>query len=134
MNMKTRNKDLGTSMEPNEPKSGAEAPAAASNLDLGKLPLEEPEDGVFDAYSNVVNMNWTLYDVRLRFSELIQVADSDRPTWENQHGIILERAAITLPWHQAKYLRDLLDGVVKNYEAINGELKSIKLPAAPARR
>jgi hypothetical protein len=115
-------------MASDEPKSKAEAPAE-SILDFSKIPLEEPEDGVFEAYANVVNMNWTLYDIRIRFSELIQVPDEDRPTWENQHGIVLERAAVTIPWHQAKHLRNMLDGVIKNYEEINGELKPIKLPA-----
>jgi hypothetical protein len=118
-------------MASDEPRSKAEAPPESSNIDLNKIPLEEPQDGVFEAYSNVVNMNWTLHDVRLRFAELIQVPDDDRPTWENQHGVILERAAVTMPWHQAKYLRDMLDGVIKNYEEINGALKSIKLPARP---
>ncbi len=101
------------------------------NLDLNSLPIEEPEEGVFAAYSNVVNMDWSLYDVRLRFSELMQVPNDDSPNWKNQHGILLERVAVTMPWHQAKYLRDLLSGVIANYEAINGELKPIKLPAAP---
>jgi len=110
-----------------EPKSKAEA--VSGMVDLKKLPLEEPEDGVFEAYSNVVNMNWTLTDVRIRFAELIQVPDDDHPTWENQHGIILERASVTIPWHQAKALRDMLDGVVKNYEEINGVLTTPKLPA-----
>jgi uncharacterized protein DUF3467 len=122
-------------MATEEEKSKAEAllnkAEAPLNIDLQKLPLEEPQDGVFEAYANVVNMNWTLYDVRIRFSELIQVPDEDRPTWENQHGILLERVAVTLPWHQAKYLRDVLDGVIRNYEEINGELKPVKL-AAPA--
>ncbi|SRR5260370_10657768 len=117
-------------MESDKPKSETQA-TAGDLLDLGKIRLEEPEDGVFEAYSNVVNMNWTLYDVRLRFAELLQVPDEDRPTWENQHGIVLERVAVTMPWHQAKLLRDMLDGVIKNYEAINGELKPIKLPARP---
>ncbi len=107
-------------------KSKAEVPNG--KIDLTKIPLEEPEDGIFEGYSNVVNMNWTLYDVRIRFAELIQVTDDDRPTWENQHGVVLERAAITIPWHQAKALRNMLDGVIKNYEELNGELKDIKLP------
>lgn len=113
-----------------EPRSKAEAPVG-SLIDLSKIPLEEPEDGVFGAYANVVNMNWTSHDVRIRFAELVQVPDSDRPTWENQHGIMLERAAVTIPWHQAKLLRDMLDGLIKNYEEINGELKPLKLPARP---
>lgn len=115
---------------PNQKTAGTQA-GSEYNADLNKLRLEEPADGVFEAYSNVVNMNWTLYDVRLRFAELIQVPDEDRPTWQNQHGIVLERAAVTMPWHQAKTLRDMLDGVIKNYESINGELVPIKLPARP---
>lgn len=117
-------------MASDEPKNNAEAPPA-SLIDLGKIPLEEPEDGIVEAYSNVVNMNWTLYDVRIRFAELLQVPDEDRPNWENQHGIILERVAVTMPWHQAKFLCNLLDGLIKNYEEINGELKQIRLPARP---
>jgi hypothetical protein len=111
------------------PSESAEAQGLVG--DLSKIPLQEPEDGVFEAYSNVVNLNWTLTDVRIRFAELIQVPDDDRPNWENQHGVLLERAAITVPWHQAKMLRDMLDGVIKNYETINGELKAPKLPNRP---
>jgi hypothetical protein len=111
------------------PNAPAQAPPS-TDVQLDKVPLEAPEDGVYEAYSNVVNLNWTLTDVRLRFSQLIQVPDEDRPTWENQHGILIERAAITIPWHQAKVLRDLLNGIVSNYEQINGELKRPKLPNA----
>lgn len=121
-------------MASDKQRSKAEPPPKAETagaLDLGKVPLEIPDDGIFEAYSNVVNMNWTLYDVRIRFQELIQVPDDDRPTWENQHGILLERAAVTMSWHQAKNLRDLLGGLIKNYEEINGELKAIKLPSRP---
>lgn len=113
-----------------ETKTKAQDPAETA-MDLGKVPIEEPNDGIFEAYANVVNMNWTPYDIRLRFAELMQVPDDDRPTWENQHGILLERVAVTLPWHQAKILRDLLDGVIRKYEEINGELKLTKLPARP---
>jgi len=100
-------------------------------MDLNTTPIEEPEDGAFLAYANVVNADWTLYDIRLHFGELMQVPADDLPSWKNRQGIILERVAVTIPWHQAKMLRDLLDGVIRNYEAINGELKQIKLPAAP---
>jgi hypothetical protein len=119
-------------MASEESKSKAKPEAEASyNVDLGKIPLEQREDGIFEAYSNVVNMNWTLYDARIRFAELLQVPDEDRPNWESQHGVLLERVSVTNPWRQAKVLRDSLDGVIKNYEAINGELKQIRLPARP---
>jgi hypothetical protein len=108
--------------------SKAEAP---TDLDLSKTPLEEPEDGVFLAYSNMVNADWTLTDFRLRFGELIHVPNDEDPTWPNQRAVILERVAVTMPWHQAKYLATLLSAVIKNYEEINGELKPLKLPAAP---
>jgi hypothetical protein len=118
-------------MDNKTPKSDAEA-SVNSTFDMGKVPLEYPEDGIYETYANVVNANWTFDDIRLRFAELIQVPDEDRPNWQNQHGVVMERAAITLPWRQAKLLRDLLDGVIKNYEKINGELKPLKLPAAPS--
>jgi hypothetical protein len=105
---------------------------AASVIDIATTPLEEPEDGIFTAYSNLINLDWTLYDLRIRFGELIQVPNDEDPTWKNQHGILLERVAVTIPWHQAKILRDMLDGVIRNYEVLNGELKQIKLPAAPS--
>jgi hypothetical protein len=105
--------------------------AGSADLDLNRLPLEEPEGGIFDAYSNVVNIDWTLYDVRLRFAELTQVPNDEAPSWKSQHIIVLERAAITIPWHQAKYLRDILHRVVSEYEKLNGELKPIKLVSDP---
>jgi len=104
---------------------------AAADIDLKTLPLTEPEEGIFYAYANLINMNWTLTDVRIRFAELLQVPDENNQTWDNQRGILLERASITIPWIQAKALRNMLEGVIANYEAINGELKPVKLPAAP---
>ncbi|MGC9947548.1 MAG: DUF3467 domain-containing protein [Bryobacteraceae bacterium] len=105
---------------------------AASPINLKEIAIEEPEDGVFDAYSNVVQLNWTSNDVTLRFGQLIQVPNPESPKWGDQYGTLLERAAVTLPWHQAKVLRDMLDGIIRNYEQINGELKPLKLPAPPA--
>ena len=117
-------------MASNEAKNKAAAPPEAT-LNLDKLPLEYPEEGVFETYANVVNMNWTLTDVRLRFAQLIQVPDDARPTWENQHGVLLERAALTVPWNQAKLLSELLNGLIRNYEELNGQLGPLQLPGRP---
>ncbi len=93
--------------------------------------IEEPEDGVFSAYGNVINLNWTLTDVRIRVGELIHVPNSETPTWDKQDKVILEKAAITLPWYQAKVLRDLLNDLIRSYEKQNGEIVQPKLAPAP---
>jgi hypothetical protein len=100
-----------------------------TTLDLRKVPLVEPEDGMFEAYANVVNLNWTLHDVRIRFAELTQQVTSDSPgTWKDQEPVMVERVAVTLPWHQAKLLQSMLGDLVRSYEELNGELKQVKLP------
>jgi hypothetical protein len=105
--------------------------AAPLNLDLSKLPLEEPEGGVYATYSNMVNLDWTTSDLRLRFAELMQVPSDEDRTWVGQHLVILEKALVTIPWHQAKILCNLLAGVIRSYEDLNGELKPIRVPAGP---
>jgi hypothetical protein len=102
-----------------------------SDIDLNVLPIVEPEDGVFEAYANMANLTWTLDDISIRFSVLTREPDDEDPTWKAQRNIILEKAAITLPWRQAKLLALLLAGVIQNYETINGSLTAPKLPAAP---
>lgn len=104
---------------------------AEGMIDLSKIPIQEAEDGVFEAYSNVVNADWTLTDIRLRFAQLMQVSSPEKPTWEAQTGILFERAAITIPWWQAKLLAGLLSSIVTSYEQANGELKQPKLAPRP---
>jgi hypothetical protein len=96
-------------------------------VNISTVPLLETEEGVFQAYANVVNMDWTLLDLRLRFGELTQDTDPEKPTWANQHSVIWERAAITMPWHQVKTLSKMLSDIVRSYEELNGELKPIHL-------
>lgn len=102
-----------------------------SIFDLTKVELSAPKEGVHYAYANLVNMNWTLTDVRLRFGELLHIPNDNNPTWDNQHGILLERVSVTIPWIQAKSLLNMLEAVIRNYEAINGELIAPKLPSSP---
>jgi hypothetical protein len=118
-------------MENEKTETKLKGEAGVPLLDLQNTRLEEPEEGVYYAYGNIVNLNWTLTDVRIRFGELLSVPNDDDPTWKNQHSLILERVSVTIPWIQAKSLRDLLNTVVTNYEAINGELKQAKLAAGP---
>ncbi len=108
-----------------------EAESTLPLMDLNLTPIQDPEGGVFMEYANVVNVDWTLYDVQLHFGELMQFPDGENSSWKARTTAILDKASITIPWHQAKYLANLLSAVVHNYEEINGELKPIKLPAAP---
>ena len=54
--------------------------AEGGSVDLRKLALEQPEEGVYYAYANLVNLNWTLTDLRIRFAELLTVPDENNPT------------------------------------------------------
>ena len=84
-----------------------------------------PEDGMCDVYSNFLHLNWTLYDVRIRFGQIIPHPEQqpDAAVWA-----INEQAAVTVPWGQAKLLRDMLNDAVQKYETANGEITVPKLP------
>lgn len=97
-------------------------------FDISQLDVEEPREGVFMAYANVVNIGWTLDDVRIRFCELMNVSTDENPKFSEGVGVIQEKAAITLPWRQAKLLRDILNKLVSEFEDMNGEMKPLRLP------
>ena len=101
----------------------------AQQEDLSKAPLIEPEEGAFETYANVINLSWTLTDVRIRFGELVQQPiEGTRGTWTDQETAILERAMITVPWQQAKFLATGLSALLKKYEELNGEIGILRLP------
>ena len=115
----------------NKDKLDKNASQPSGNIDMSVVPFIEPEEGALRTYSNVINLDWTLFDVRMRFAELIQVPREDNPIWTNQETVLLERAVITIPWQQAKALSGMLAAIVQNYEDLNGELKQVALPAMP---
>ncbi len=84
------------------------------------IPWFRNPDGMFEGYSNYLHINWTLYDLRIRFGNVIPSPDS-QPA--DSKWIISEDAAVSVPWGQAKVLRDMLIEAVQRYESVNGELK-----------
>jgi hypothetical protein len=108
------------SQDEQKPKAEASNPA-----DIPDFEWIAPEDGVYEAYSNIVHVNWSPFDVRIRFGQLI--ADP-RTSPQKAKWVVDERAAITMAWNEAKYLRDLLHGIVKDYEAKNAKLVTPILP------
>ena len=89
------------------------------------VPWTKPEEGICEIYSNFYHLNWTVFDVRIRFGQIVPNPD-DPP--ESAHVTVTEQAAITMPWGQIKALRDMLIDIVGRYEAVNGEIKVPKLP------
>jgi hypothetical protein len=90
----------------------------------------DPRDGEFhELYCNFIHASWTLFDVRLRIGQLIPAEGGDAKNF-----VAEEQGAVTMPWPQAKNLRDLLDRLVKSYEQVNGEIKLLKLPPDPTVR
>jgi hypothetical protein len=96
------------------------------------FPLVEPEEGIFETYANVVDADWTLTDVTLRFLHLVHISKEEGATTLNREMAYMEKANITLPWWQAKVLVSTLGGLVASYEAANGELKQPTLAERPS--
>jgi hypothetical protein len=86
-----------------------------------------PDEGVVDCYANFVYANWTTYDVRVRFGQVTVVPNAK--TAEESKWIVNEKAAVTMTFHEAKHLRNLLHSIIKDYESKNGELKTPQMPA-----
>ena len=84
-----------------------------------------PEGGAYEAFSDLVHVNWTPLVLRIRFGQIM-------PDPEGQPGtapwVVMERAGITIPWFQVKAMRDLLGDVIERYEKVNG---AIPLPGMP---
>jgi len=104
----------------------------AYNLKDEDIPVIAAPGGVAKVYGNLVSVDWTLYDVHLRISELMFRTDPDTSRGSAQVGVIEERATISIPWGQAKILLSTLTKVIDAYENVNGELKPIVLPFVAA--
>jgi hypothetical protein len=86
----------------------------------------ESKQGFQEIYGNYVSTSWTLVDVRFRIGQIIPVIGADPMKF-----VAEERGAVTVAWPQAKFLRDILTGLIANYEKVNGEIKPAKLPSVP---
>ena len=87
----------------------------------------ESEYDVPEIYGNFLNCSWTLVDVRLQIGQLIPKKPGDT----SAGFIVEERGFVTMAWHQAKVLRDIVTSLVASYEQVNGEIKTPKLAPPP---
>jgi hypothetical protein len=83
------------------------------------------KEGVPEVYANVIAASWTLTDVRFRIGQVVPNPNADDP---KNPFVTEERAAVTIAWAQAKWLRDNLINLIASYEKVNGEIKPITLP------
>jgi hypothetical protein len=87
----------------------------------------EAEYDAPEIYGNFTNCSWTLVDVRIQIGQLIP----KKPGNLSAGFAVQERGFVTLAWHQAKVLRDILESVVASYEQVNGEIKMPNLAPTP---
>lgn len=91
----------------------------------------EPPEGVPEYYANMVNILWSLDDVRFKIGQLVESSENAIPG-ANFRPVALASAAVTFSWRNAKILRDDLIELINSYEKVNGEIvKNVVL--APAR-
>ena len=94
--------------------------------DQPKFTWAKPKEPKPQIYTNFVHTSWTLFDVRFQLGQLVPI----EPGVSNDF-VVEEQGSVTLPWAQAKYLRDVLIGLIENYEKANGEIKPLKLTPVP---
>jgi hypothetical protein len=89
-----------------------------------KFTVVEPQGGTVYFYANLVQLSWTVVDLKIRFAELTKIEPDG-------HNTVTERAVATMAWAEAKMLLDVLKKTVASYEQLNGEIKiapELKLP------
>jgi hypothetical protein len=106
--------------------SDEKEPEKVKGTDTSAIPWIQPEDGICEVYANVVHVNWSAYDVRIRLGRLVTVESATGAKWA-----VNEEAGVSMAYGQAKYLRNLLHGIIKDYEAKNGEINMNPIWPAP---
>ncbi len=96
-------------------------------LEINKFPFVKPDEGIFQIYSNYIDVAWTLFDVTIRFAQIVPLPmEGDKARFEAE-----ENARVTLAWPEAKILATIMADLVSRYERVNGEIKPVKLPPSP---
>ncbi len=75
-------------------------------------------------YANTFDVNWTLTDATIQFTQIVQILNTEGKI----EGRYKPLVSVMMPWWQVKMLSDVLSDVVKRYEIANGELTRPKLP------
>jgi hypothetical protein len=76
-------------------------------------------------YANTFDVNWTLTDATIRFTQIVQIVV---PATGETEGRFRPLVSVVMPWWQLKLLRDALADLIDRYETANGELERPTLP------
>ena len=101
-----------------------------------KPPIEwiKPPEGIPEYYANMVNIMWSLDDVRFKIGQLVDGPKNPTPGADFR-AVALASAGVTLSWRNAKLLRDDLIQLIDSYEKVNGEIvKSVVLAPSKEER
>lgn len=93
-----------------------------------KFPFVRPDEGIFQVYSNYIDAAWTLFDVTIRFAQIVPLP----PSGGESKFEAEENARITLAWPEVKILANMMADLVRRFEEANGEIKPLKLAPSPA--
>jgi hypothetical protein len=96
--------------------------------ELTKFPFVKPDEGILQVYSNYIDAAWTLFDVTIRFAQIVPLPRSGpEPHFEAE-----ENVRVTVAWPEAKVLANIMTDLVKRFEEVNGEIKPLKLAPSPS--
>lgn len=98
-----------------------------------KRALADGAGAVHEVYSNNLAFFSTGADVRLLFSQVIpgkgDPFKEGAPLQQQQVQFSVEpRVAVTMSWHHAKLLHELLENSISRFEKLNGEIKENQIP------
>src|SRR5437899_1835758 len=106
-----------------------ETPPIVNVTSPTSIEWQERDGGVMNVYANFVSVNWTDFDVRMRFAQMMQRINPENPDPQSGHkAVVEERVAVTMSWTEAKFIAGLLTQLIGRYESINGEIKNPQLP------
>jgi hypothetical protein len=109
--------------------SGDAAKAAVEppKVDKNIKEFRQPPEGIREIYTNLIQITWTMFDIRLRLAQVIPTSMKVEDSAEIKGFAALEKAGVTMAWPEAKLLRNMLTDAVERYEKANGEIKPLKL-------
>jgi len=99
-------------VENHQPEASQTQPSSGSHIEFV---VPDPDETLFTAYANNVQVGYSHFDMRLMFGEIIETTP--------EKIVVEQRAQITISYLQAKLLLMMMAQALQNYESQFGEVK-----------